>query len=56
MVEEKGSVMVWGSNKSGEIGLGENTEPCLAPRTVETINNKAVSAVAVGSCFAFAIG
>lgn len=56
LVEEQGSVMVWGANQNGEIGLGAHTEPCVAPRTLETISNKAVSAVAVGSCFAFAIG
>jgi alpha-tubulin suppressor-like RCC1 family protein len=56
MVAEKGAVMVWGLNQTGEIGLGENKDPCYTPRTVETINDKVVSAVAVGSCFAFAIG
>jgi len=56
LIEERGNVLVWGGNTNGEIGLGANTDPCVAPKILESISNKTVSEIAVGSCFAFAIG
>jgi alpha-tubulin suppressor-like RCC1 family protein len=37
LVEEPGTVLVWGANQNGEIGLGGHTEPCTAPKLLDSI-------------------
>ena len=55
IVDADNKTVVWGSNSNGEIGVGDS-KVRNHPARLETIEEKPVFKVAVGSCFAFAIG
>ena len=55
IVDADNKTVVWGSNSNGEIGVGDS-KVRNHPARLETIEDKQVFKVAVGSCFAFAIG
>jgi alpha-tubulin suppressor-like RCC1 family protein len=48
-------MMVWGSNTNGELGLGD-TQPRIQPTYIDSLMNKQVSQVGLGSAFAFVLG
>ena len=55
IIDADNKTVVWGSNSNGEIGVGDS-KVRNHPARLETIEDKQVFKVAVGSCFAFAIG
>lgn len=55
LVDENKRLVVWGSNHNGEIGVGDN-KIRNHPTRLESIEDKVINAVSVGSNFAFAIG
>ena len=55
LVDQDNKIVVWGSNSNGEIGVGDN-KVRNHPTRLETIEDKVISKVTVGSSFAFAIG
>jgi alpha-tubulin suppressor-like RCC1 family protein len=48
-------VYVWGANTNGEMGTGD-THPRIQPTLIESIQDKDVFQVSVGSAYAFALG
>lgn len=46
---------VWGANTNGELGVGDN-QPRTYPTVLESLEDKVVTQVGVGSSFAFVLG
>lgn len=55
LVDKSGKAMVWGANSNGEIGVGD-LQVRSHPTILDTIEDKRIYDIAVGSCFAFGIG
>jgi len=55
LVDKHGKAMVWGANSNGEIGVGD-LQIRSHPTILDTIEDKKIFEISVGSCFAFAIG
>ena len=55
LIDSDKRIVVWGSNSNGEIGVGDN-KVRNHPTRLETIDEKQIMKVSVGSSFAFAIG
>jgi alpha-tubulin suppressor-like RCC1 family protein len=55
LVDKHGKAMVWGANSNGEIGVGD-LQVRSHPTILDTIEDKIIFDISVGSCFAFAIG
>jgi alpha-tubulin suppressor-like RCC1 family protein len=55
LVDTERRIVVWGSNSNGEIGVGDS-KVRNHPTRLETIDEKQIAKVSVGSSFAFAIG
>ena len=55
LIDSEKRIVVWGSNSNGEIGVGDN-KVRNHPTRLETIDEKQIMKVSVGSSFAFAIG
>jgi alpha-tubulin suppressor-like RCC1 family protein len=55
LVDKSGKAMVWGANSNGEIGVGD-LQVRSHPTILDTIEDKKIFDISVGSCFAFAIG
>lgn len=54
-IDTKGLLWTWGSNISGELGIGDN-EPKVTPFPVLALKKKQVTQVACGSSFVVALG
>lgn len=54
-VDIEGGVWTWGSNSSGELGVGD-FEPRVNPFQVRTLQGKHVKAISCGSTFTIALG
>jgi alpha-tubulin suppressor-like RCC1 family protein len=52
MIDADGSVWAWGSNESGQLGIGSNADQ-LTPQKIEGLNN--ITAVAVGNSHSLAL-
>ena len=55
IIDSNGKSMVWGANTNGEMGLGD-TVPRTNPTYLDSIDDRKVLSVGVGSSFAFALG
>jgi len=55
ILDGKGKAYAWGANTNGEIGLGD-TQPRIQPTLLDSIEDKEINTIAVGSAFAFALG
>ena len=55
LVDQSNKVLVWGLNSNGEVGVGDS-QIRKNPTYLESIFDKKVYQVSVGSCFAFGIG
>lgn len=54
-VDAKGLVWSWGSNKQGELGVGDN-DPRVHPYPILTLKGKVVNSIACGGKFVIALG
>lgn len=54
-IDVKGLLWTWGSNVSGELGVGDN-EPKVHPHPVTALKKKQVTTIACGSQFIVALG
>lgn len=54
-LDSKGMLWTWGSNISGELGLGDN-DPKVHPYPVMALKKKTVTQVSCGSSFIVALG
>jgi hypothetical protein len=54
-IDVKGKLWTWGSNVSGELGLGD-TDPKVQPYPVAALKKKVVTSISCGSQFIVALG
>jgi X-linked retinitis pigmentosa GTPase regulator len=54
-VDETNKVWTWGSNSSGELGVGDY-EPRVNPFPIVALHGKAVTRLSCGGTFAMALG
>jgi len=54
VLDQKGTVWVFGENSQGELGVGDTT-PRLSPYPIVSLQNKGVSQVALGNGYSIAL-
>ncbi len=55
MSDLKSKAYVWGANTNGELGVGDS-QPRTQPTLVDSLEDKIITQIGVGSNFAFVLG